>query len=98
MAIGLITKFPEGVGAAEYDAVDEKLDRDNPPDGLIMHCCGEVDGGFQVFDIWESREQHDAFAGGALKDAMVAAFGQDRYDQMPEADRTETTIHNYQIP
>jgi hypothetical protein len=99
MAIGLITRFPEGAGAAEYDAVQEKLDLDNvKPDGLILHCAGEVDGGFQVFDIWESRENHDAFRDGALKDAMIAAMGQETYDQMPEAERTETTIHNYVIP
>ena len=98
MAIGLVTRFPEGMGAAEYDAVDAHLDRDNPPDGLIMHCCGELEGRFQVCDIWESREQHDAFSEGALKDAMIAAMGQEAYDQLPEAERAEAQIHDYQIP
>ena len=100
MAIGLITRFPEGAGAAEYDAVQAKLDdaAAQSPDGLILHCAGELDGRFQVFDIWESREQHDAFRDGALKDAMIAAMGQERYDQMPEAERQQTEIHNYNIP
>jgi hypothetical protein len=99
MAIGLITRFPEGMGAAEYDAVDAKLDQvSNPPDGLIMHCCGELDGQFQVFDLWESREKHDAFRDGRLKDAMVAVMGEETYNGLPEAERVQTEIHNYVIP
>ncbi len=99
MAIGLITRFPEGLGAAEYDAVDAQLDEaGKSPEGLIMHCCGELDGQFQVFEIWESREQNDAFRGGALKDAMVAVMGQETYDALPVAERVETVVHNYRIP
>ncbi len=99
MAIGLITLFPEGLGAAEYDAVEAQMDdAGKNPDGLIVHCAGELDGRFQVFDIWESREQHDAFRDGALKDAMIAAMGQEAFDQLPEAERQQAEIHNYRIP
>ena len=98
MAIGLITTFPEGMGAEAYDTVNEKLGMaDDPPDGLIVHSAGEVDGQFQVFDIWETREHHDRFRDGRLKDAMVAVMGAETYDALPEAERVQIELHNYVI-
>lgn len=99
MAIGLITRFPEGMGAEQYDAVTEKVDpAGDPPEGMILHCAGELDGQFQVFDIWETREHHDSFQNGRLKDAMIAVMGEETYSGLPEAERVQTEIHNYVIP
>lgn len=99
MAIGLITRFPEGMGAEQYDAVNEKLNTEGePPEGLILHCAGELDGRFQVFDIWEQREHHDRFADGRLREAIIAVVGEEAYAELPDAERVQTEIHSYVIP
>jgi hypothetical protein len=43
--------------------VSAKLDAENnPPEGLIVHTAGQrPDGGFRVFDVWESREAMERF-------------------------------------
>lgn len=99
MAIGMITRLPEDAGAAEYDAVSAKMDTaNNPPDGAIFHCAGELDGRFQVFEIWESREHHNRFVEERLQPAIREVVGEEAYAAMPDAERVETQIHNYQIP
>ena len=99
MAIGLITKFPEGMGAEQYDSVIEKVNTaGDPPEGLILHCAGELDGRFQVFDIWETRGHHDRFAGGRLPEAIIAVIGDEAYREIPDAERVQTEIHSYVIP
>jgi len=99
MAIGLITRFPEGAGANEYDAVQNELNTEgDPPDGLYVHCCGELEGRFQVFDIWETREQHDRFQQERLIPTMKRVMGEERFAELPEAERVETEIHNFVIP
>lgn len=51
MAVGTTTRFSEGMGADQYDAVTEKLGlADEPPEGLIFHSAGELEGRFQVFN------------------------------------------------
>jgi hypothetical protein len=36
MAVAIIQRFPDGVGAADYDPVAERLNPEaNPPEGLI---------------------------------------------------------------
>jgi len=52
------------------------------PDGRTYHVALETDGAINVFDIWESKEQFDAFGailvpiltelGVGLKEPMVA--------------------------
>lgn len=96
MAIGLIVRFPEAAGQAEYDAVSAEMDiKGNPPDGGIFHVAGTVDGQFQLFDIWESREHYDRFAEERLIPAQKTVMGEEAFSQLPDADITETTIHYY---
>jgi hypothetical protein len=33
----------------------------DPPEGLIFHSAGELDGRFQIFNVWEAREQSERF-------------------------------------
>ena len=70
----------------------------SPPDGLIFHSAGELEGVFQVFNIWESREHFDRFREERLIPAMKEAMGEEMVAQMPEADYLEVKIHDYQIP
>ena len=68
MSDALLYEFT-GVGADDYRAVNAKLGLDPDtgagdwPAGLVSH-TGAVtsDGGFVVFEVWESREAQEAFA------------------------------------
>jgi hypothetical protein len=99
MAIGTITRFADGMGAEQYDAVTDKmgLTRD-PPEGLIFHSAGELDDRFQVFNVWESREHFDRFTRERLRPAQVAVLGEDRVAAMSGAEIVEVAIHRYLIP
>jgi hypothetical protein len=96
MAVGIISRFPEGAGADEYDAVNAVLDpKGNPPAGGIFHCAGELEGRFQVFDVWESREDYDRFVEERLIPSMKQVMGEEAFAQMPDAEIVEAPIHNY---
>jgi hypothetical protein len=98
MAIGTITRFSEGLGVQQYDAVTAKMSlADEPPEGLIFHSAGELEGRFQVFNVWESREHFDSFVRDRLRPAQVAIMGEDRVAAMPQ-EVVEVDIHRYLIP
>jgi hypothetical protein len=98
MAIGTLTRFSEGLGAEQYDAVTEKMGLANePPEGLIFHSAGELEGRFQVFNVWESREHFDSFVRDRLRPAQVDIMGEDRVAAMPP-EIVEIEIHRYLIP
>jgi hypothetical protein len=48
----------------QYDETIRRLEDagDFPPDGLDLHVCFVADGNLRVSEIWDSREQIDAFA------------------------------------
>ena len=61
MAVGIRIKL-EGLTQEQFDVMERSVDPDsNPPDGLIFHASGPIDGGWGVIDFWESREDFDAF-------------------------------------
>ena len=98
MAIGRITRLPEGVGAAQYDAVNAKLGIwDDPPDGLIFHSAGELEGVFQVFNVWQSSEQADRFTRERLQPARIEIMGEERASAT-QAAVVDVPICNYFIP
>jgi hypothetical protein len=45
------------------------------PDGRLHHVALESDGNIQVFDVWESQEQFDAF--GATLMPILGGLGAD---------------------
>ncbi len=47
----------------QYDETIRRLEDagDFPPDGLDIHVCFVSDGNVRVSEIWDSREQIDAF-------------------------------------
>lgn len=96
MAIRMTQRLPEGIGAAEYDAVTEKLDPvGNPPKGMLVHSAGEQDGRFTVVDIWESAEDFQRFAEERLGPAVAEVMG-DRAQEAEEPRIVE--LHNVQVP
>ena len=52
------------VTTEQYDESVRRLEDqgDWPPDGLDYHVCFFVDGQLRVSEIWDSREQAEAFA------------------------------------
>jgi hypothetical protein len=72
MAVGIRLKIKDAT-AEQIDQLNAAIDPDgNPPDGIIFHSSGPVDGGFGVIDFWESREQFDRFAEERIGPAMAS--------------------------
>ena len=64
MAIAFIQEFTiQDRSTTNYDAISERLRAGPPAEGLILHTAGFDDdaGVFRVFDVWETREQAEAF-------------------------------------
>ena len=59
----LIRFAPASLTAEQYDESVRRLEADGsfPPDGLDYHVCFGTDGNLRVSEIWDSREQLDAF-------------------------------------
>lgn len=59
----LIRFAPASLTAQQYDEAVRKLEEvgDWPPDGLDYHVCFGPDGNLRVSEIWDSREQLEAF-------------------------------------
>ena len=75
MAIVRIIR-PEGTTREMYDAVDAKINIGaEPPTGLIVHTAGEVDGQWQVVDVWESKEDAERFDNERLIPAITEVAG-----------------------
>jgi hypothetical protein len=99
MAVGTITRFSEGMGADQYDAVTAKMELANdPPEGLIFHSAGELEGRFQVFNVWETRENFERFTVDRLRPAQVAVMGEERVAALPDAEIAYVEIHNHLVP
>ena len=66
MAEALILEF-EGVGRADYEAVNEVLGIDmgsgegDWPPGLLVHTAGATENGWAVMEVWESQEAQERF-------------------------------------
>ncbi len=76
MAIARFVKT--GITPDEYDQMREKLGvGDTPPAGGVLHAAavGE-DGKIRVFEVWDSREQAEAWADKVMAARTEARFGE----------------------
>jgi len=65
MTVGIRLKLA-GVTAAKMDELNAAIDPEgNPPDGLVFHASGPIEGGWGAIDFWKSREHFDRFAANA---------------------------------
>jgi hypothetical protein len=95
MAVGIKLKFSGGT-QQQYDAVHGHLGVDSdPPEGMIFHAGGPIEGGWRVIDVWESREAFDRFAGGRLQPA-VQELGDRAFPAPPGIE--EFPVHNFTKP
>jgi len=99
MAVAIrTTDFPEGVGTDMYDGVNAAMDiANNPPEGLIFHWAGDVDGKWTITDVWETREAYDRFQQERLFPAIREVSGMDPTSD-PQATVSEFAVHNYVKP
>jgi hypothetical protein len=59
----VIRSQPVSLTAEKYDEAVRKLEKAGiwPADGLDYHVCFGSDGNLRVSEIWDSREQFEAF-------------------------------------
>lgn len=75
MAILRIVR-PPMVDKQTYDAVNAHMSvHSTPPEGLIMHSAGEVDGAWQIVDVWESEQHAQRFDAERLGPAIAEVAG-----------------------
>ena len=62
----LVRYTPTGMTLDQYNSIGQKLNEEAgtwPPAGLLAHVCFDAGGGdLHVSEVWESREQQQAFA------------------------------------
>jgi hypothetical protein len=89
MAVGIRLKL-EGGTVDVVDHINTAIDPDhNPPEGLLFHASGPVEGGWGVLDFWRSRADFDRFAAERVGPAMAAAG----ISGMPEIHEFEVHEH-----
>ena len=71
MAVG-IRVILDGATAEMFDQVNALIDPDsNPPEGLLFHASGPMEGGYGAIDFWESRAHFDRFSQERIGPAMA---------------------------
>lgn len=72
---GYTTHVPAPIEAykAVHQAVQEVVAEHGGGDGLIVHLAYATDQGFDLTEVWESREQFDAFNRDVFATAMARA-------------------------
>jgi hypothetical protein len=82
---------PPNVTAETYEQVNGELQASGavPAPGLLMHCAGEVDGKWQIVDVWESERQAREFYDGPLTKAVESVIGM----TPPEAPGSAYELH-----
>src|SRR5438067_3502736 len=77
MPIAMLQDLSPEVTPELFNAVTAKLNSENdPPQGLIVHSAGQrPDGGFRVFDVWESEEALRRFEEERLIPAITEVAG-----------------------
>jgi hypothetical protein len=62
--MSIVVRFsPRSLTAQKYDETSARIREtvDWPPDGLDVHVCFGSDANLRVSEIWDSREQFEAF-------------------------------------
>lgn len=70
MAVMLIATIPGGTSEQQhsiYDQVGDKLITEN---GFLFHAAGPTEGGWRLYEVWETREQLDTWLQGTIFPAL----------------------------
>ena len=64
---------PLEVYLAVHQAVQDVAAEEGGGDGLVLHLAYPTDRGFDVIEVWESKEQYDAFNRDVFPKAVARA-------------------------
>jgi hypothetical protein len=64
---------PIEVYLAVHQAVLDVAEEEGGGDGLVLHLAYPTDRGFDVIEVWESKEQYDAFNRDVFPKAVARA-------------------------
>ena len=72
--MSIVVRFhPSNLTAEKYDSTNSKVEELGfPPEGLDFHVCFGSPGNLMVSEIWDSREQFEAF-GEKLQPVLAEA-------------------------
>ena len=75
MTYGLVMDVPAPIEL--YDALHAELRRRAPGgvDGLLLHVCRQTPGGFQITEVWDSKESSDRANAEIVGPAMAQLSG-----------------------
>ncbi len=75
MAIAMTAVIPASTDM--YDSINREMgiSSENLPQGLISHYAAPTEDGMLIFDVWESKEDFEAFAAEKLAPAMEKVLG-----------------------
>ncbi|WP_318209369.1 hypothetical protein [Streptomyces sp. SJL17-1] len=92
MAIFVHAVLP-GATTDQYDALNAKL-QETPDmfDGCVSHACAPTDDGLEIFDVWETEQQMNAFGERMMPIAAAEGF------PVTEAAPRVLRVHNYWAP
>jgi hypothetical protein len=98
MAVAFVQEFQIQGGdrsTTNYDAVAERLNVAEPPEGAIVHTAGfdEDAGVFRIFDVWETREDGERFIREQLQ-PILAELMASRPDATPPDRETWYELHD----
>ncbi|HEV7461815.1 MAG TPA: hypothetical protein VGN78_14855 [Solirubrobacteraceae bacterium] len=91
MAIAMLTTVAEAT-LDQYDQVGAKLGIDSsPPEGLVVHVAApREDGGFVVFEVWETPDAYERFS----QERLGPAIAEVTEGQAGQPDRQQWEVHN----
>src|SRR6266581_4972086 len=96
MAVAFLQEFTStgDTSTANYDAIAAKVNEGPWPAGCLVHTAGfDPDGTFRIYDVWESKEQLDAFLSGTLM-PLIETLMADQPDAAPPAKEQTYELHN----
>ena len=63
--MSIVVRFnPSNLTGEKYDSTTQQLEEGGvefPPEGMLLHVCFGSDDNLRVSEIWDSREQFEAF-------------------------------------
>ena len=80
MPVGMLQTL-QGVTKEQYEQVNEKMFGQSPPpanqapEGLIVHSAGPAQGGWYIYDIWESKDHFNRFMEAQVMPAAREVMG-----------------------
>ena len=82
MAVVIIQHWPEEEterSTANYDEISRRLRESGaiPPEGCHLHCTGWTGHGFQVVEVWDTREQFDRFVADKVMPLVMEVSADD---------------------